>query len=207
VFAVFSFCQPTKISPIHIHLFTENSAMHTKTRIHPSHRLGFTLVEILVVIAIIMVLAAMTISGLGYYNNKVATSKTLVLMGGIETALEQYRADVGEYPQETCVNPISSTAILYKELYGDRDKDGVPDVGATVYLSLLDPNFTRKNSNLRWQNGKLSYVIADGWGGQMAYRCIQEGSSELMNPPSSFDLWSSGGKGSVRKKTTINNWK
>ena len=180
--------------------------MKTNTHITTPPAKGFTLVEILTVMAIIAVLATMTIGGIGYYNDKAAKSKTLVVMGAIESALEQYHFDTGEYPPEAAENPLRSTKVLYQALYGDQDKDGIPDPGATVYLSMLNPNLRGKSLNLLFKDGKVIYVIVDGWGDRLGYRCIPEGAPELMNPPSSFDLWSAGNSGNVTARFKINNW-
>jgi type II secretory pathway pseudopilin PulG len=182
---------------------------------------GFTLLEIITVIAIIMVLAAMTVGGMSYYKDKTSRSKTMVLMASIENALEQYHADTGEYPEERASNVEESTKILYRALYGDgigpdgiagTDDDvlepqGFPDKDATIYMPQLDPNKKGSALNLQVKNGSVTYIIVDGWGEPMGYRCIPEGSTELMNSPSSFDLWSAGNEGTADQETPINNWK
>ena len=60
---------------------------------------AFTLLEILTVIAIIAVLASLTIGGMGYYDDKMKYSRTEILIASIEQALEDYKADNGSYPR------------------------------------------------------------------------------------------------------------
>ena len=59
---------------------------------------AFTLLEILTVIAIIAVLASLTLGGMSYYDQKMKYSRTEVLIASIERALEDYKSDNGSYP-------------------------------------------------------------------------------------------------------------
>ena len=164
---------------------------------------GFTLIEIITVIAIIMVLAAMTIGGMSYMRDKAAESKTRVFMGAISAALEDYHFDNGEYPQQPD-NQVAggSTKILYKSLYGDEDGDLVPDEGATVYLSLLDPHKTGPAKQVNVFYWSKYPMLVDGWGRTLRYLSPGE-----KNPPSSFDLWSAGkNAGKEVLKDDITNW-
>ena len=61
---------------------------------------AFTLLEILTVIAIIAVLASLTIGGMGYYDDKMKYSRTEILIASIEQALEDYKSDNGAYPSK-----------------------------------------------------------------------------------------------------------
>ena len=58
----------------------------------------FTLIELLAVIGIIAILAAITVGGLSFATTKADESKTISLMEEFETALEKYKADYGAYP-------------------------------------------------------------------------------------------------------------
>ena len=165
---------------------------------------GFTLMEILVVIAIIAVLASMTVGGLKWYKRKAAVSRTTVLVGGVGRALEDYRLDNGSFPAGD--GGDTSTAEVYQVLYGDLDGDGKSNSGATVYLSLLDPSLTgnKKNVDTRSSN----YVIVDAWLEPMRYQ-----SPGQMNPEDDFDLWSMGPDGeggpngsAEKKRDDIKNW-
>ncbi|MBT8045192.1 MAG: type II secretion system GspH family protein, partial [Verrucomicrobiae bacterium] len=60
---------------------------------------GFTLIELMVVIAIILVLSTIVIGGLGWYKRKAAVGKTEVLVASIDRALEDYKLDNGFLPE------------------------------------------------------------------------------------------------------------
>lgn len=165
---------------------------------------GFTLIEIMVVIAIILVLASMTIGGLSYYKRKAAESRTEVFIASVSRALDEYRADEGNYPTDGADGSNTSSAVLYDELYGDRDGDGVPDDDATVYLDALNPSSQGSALNVEAASGGTYYVV-DGWGGRLHYLSPGE-----QNPSTEFDLWSYGNDGSSgtekEKKDDIDNW-
>ncbi|MGB2091877.1 MAG: type II secretion system protein, partial [Akkermansiaceae bacterium] len=86
---------------------------------------GFTLIELMMVVAIIAVLASLTIGGLRYYDEKTKYSRTEVLIKSIESALEEYKRDNGAYPTG------ADTTVVFTALYG---------AGTNVYLSTLNPD-------------------------------------------------------------------
>ena len=180
--------------------------MKQPSQIRSRIRSGFTLMELMVVIAIILVLATMVISGVGWYKRKAAVGKTQVMMASIERALEEYSSDSGVYPAGD--GNEGSTADLYKVLYGDPDGDGKSNSGETVYLSLLDPNLT--GSKLTVEKVGADYIIMDAW--FEPFRYLRGNPAAQMNPD--FDLWSLGvdGKGhpngdAKSKQDDLTNWK
>ncbi len=59
---------------------------------------GFTILELLVVLTIIIVLAGLILATSGYVQDKGARSRTEVEIAAISAALENYKADNGMYP-------------------------------------------------------------------------------------------------------------
>ncbi|MFK7911679.1 MAG: type II secretion system protein GspG [Akkermansiaceae bacterium] len=164
---------------------------------------GFTLIEIMVVIAIIIVLAGMVVSGVGWYKRKAAENKTKVLVASVERALEEYRSDNSTFPVVNDPNE-GSTSEVYMALFGDSDGDGQANSGETVYLSILDPNLTGNKLNVEKNGG--AYVIVDSWFAPLRYQSPGD-----MNPD--FDLWSMGPDGqggptgaSDKQRDDIKNW-
>ncbi len=177
---------------------------------------AFTLIELMVVIAIILVLATMVVGGLGWYKRKAAEGKTQVLVKSVERGLEEYRLDNGFFPEGG--GGTGSTEQVYIALYGDGELEsdgssvtiktgpsGSSDSGNNVYLAILDPDLKGNRSNV----DPTSYTILDAWGSELHYR-----SPGVMNPAYDFDLWSLGpngvgGPSSANKKDKvddINNW-
>ena len=163
---------------------------------------AFTLMEILVVIAIIAVLASLTFGGMSYYGEKMKYSRTQVLIASIESALEQYKADNGFYPQN--VGATSFTEQVYVALYGDgaltknaatgvvtitTAPNGTPN--NTTYLATLNPTFKGKQSNVE---SISPYCIVDAWGERLRYRHNRL-AAQMANPPNDYDLISLGANG------------
>ena len=61
---------------------------------------GFTLVELLVVIVILGILAAVVVFAVGGSTDKAQTSACKAERSAVETAVEAYRASVGSYPTD-----------------------------------------------------------------------------------------------------------
>jgi len=154
----------------------------------------------MVVIAIIAVLATMTVGGMGWYKRKAAEGKTKVLVQGLSRALEEYRLDNGFFPQGD--GGADSTQQVYVALYGDGklvlkdsgvveiegDLDGKSDEGNTVYLAILNPDLAGAKMNVE-TSGNV-YTIIDAWGEELGYESPGD-----MNPEDDFDLWSLGPDG------------
>jgi prepilin-type N-terminal cleavage/methylation domain-containing protein len=86
-------------------------------------RRAFTLVELLVVISIIGVLAALTIPLAGSVSRTKKINTAQAEMQQIETALENYKAKYGVYPPSNPTNAILNT--LFFELSGVTNANGV----------------------------------------------------------------------------------
>ncbi len=182
------------------------------------------MIEVITVIAIIMVLAAMTVGGLNYAQKKAEISRTEVFMQSLGAGLEQYRADNGFFPQGDGLS--DSSEQVYIALYGDGElefdsgsqqvrvrsgyePDGEPDEGSTVYVDTLTSPlpYTAKKARTKEYNVRKNgstYVIVDAWMDpddnsqrqEIFYRHDPSGADvDMMNPPSDFDLWSLGPDG------------
>ena len=87
---------------------------------------GFTLIEILVVIAILATLAAGAWTAKGWIDNKQLTTTAESHIGLMSQAMNAYRADNGDVLPHGKGDAISAN-ILYSALYCDEDNDGNPD--------------------------------------------------------------------------------
>lgn len=174
---------------------------------HPLQPRGFTLVEILTVVSIIVVLMGMTI-GIGSWamlNSKIEKARVQVKL--FENKLQEYEADNGEFPVGD--GSDRSSVSLYRALY----EDGILN-DRKVYMPELDPDssdqFKRKIDN---------GLILDPFKHKKPYFYLRgvdengEQAGDAFNPD--FDIWSLGpnGKGRNDAGTTdedfdddIHNW-
>jgi prepilin-type N-terminal cleavage/methylation domain-containing protein len=86
---------------------------------------GFTILELLIVIAIIAILASLILNTAGYIQKKGASSRAETEIAALTVALENYKADNGDYPQGTNVNsanPPSSNTFLLTSLMPTNGK-------------------------------------------------------------------------------------
>ena len=108
--------------------------MKTRT-IHSARRLaesnGFTLIEIMVVIIILGLLAALVIPNITGYTEKAKHEKVRADIASLEGALELFKADNGFYPTseqglDSLVVKPSTGRIPAKWMEGGYFKKGVP---------------------------------------------------------------------------------
>lgn len=108
----------------------------------PNRTSGFTLMELLVVVSIMVILAGLTMGVMTFVNQKQAIEQAKVQLGLLELALEDYYSENGEYPSN----------------YRDDGKNGSDDIqralfpsstASKVYLAELDPD----NDTQGWLSG------------------------------------------------------
>lgn len=179
-----------------------------------SFRRGFTLVEMLAVITIIVILGGIVLASTAYVKQKKALNEAKVQVNLLANAAEQYKLDTGYFPLGGSGGKGDSK-ILYRALYWDSNDNGAgPDTDSVqkIYISELDP----KTNKIGWTVGSKSEVtIVDPWGNEYRYRNgkMDDGSAnpKAINPD--FDLWSAGPDGKTNEagsgpetKDDIRNW-
>jgi len=80
-------------------------------------RRGFTLIELMVVIAIIIILAAIAIPNYLKMTERAKKSRIASDMATLATGLETFKTDWGSYPIAAAIQAVDdTTAVIYKEL-------------------------------------------------------------------------------------------
>jgi type II secretory pathway pseudopilin PulG len=171
---------------------------------------AFTIVELLVVMAIILVLAALILGTSGYVQKKGARSRAEAEIAAMSAALESYKADNGIYvttsdtdaldPATTDINKYTAASLaLYEALGGDPSatRQGT----AKVY-------FTFKPAQLSPPPPSVATVtfIRDPFGNSYGYSTAKaSGGAVGYNP--TFDLWSiADGTIGADQSKWIKNW-
>ena len=142
---------------------------------------AFTLIELLIVIAIISVLAGLVLGAASSVQKKGARSRAEAEIAAIGAALESYKADNGDYPLGTNSN---NSLVLVASLMPS------PSVGGKVYYEFKS----------KWTNATLGAL--DPFGNAYGY-IYTNGSSN--NGTNNYDLWSTAG-GSANTNAWIKNW-
>ena len=107
--------------------------------VRPTRQRAFTLIELLTVIAIIAILAAIIIPTVGGARNSAIRAKTKAQFGQWASAMELYRQEYGFYPSITA-NGKLDTSKFVPELTG-RSLAGTPVSGSTSYGNRRGLNF------------------------------------------------------------------
>jgi len=154
----------------------------------PFVRRGFTLVELLVVLAIVVLLAGLVVGILGQVGERQARKQVTLQLGMLESAL------VGLAPGQLPVHPVEDgtqgSAKVFEVLFGDPVAQGQPPV-----LPELDPS----NDPQGWldgQTGTSGLRILDPWGREFHYRTNDPADpGRVISSNPDFDLWSAGPDG------------
>ena len=162
---------------------------------------GFTLVELLTVIAIIVLLVGITIGILGFATKKGALSKAEGQLALIVSGLQRYEKEFGEFPEpvDNSGKGKGGAKALYQALSGDGDnhlvlagaEGGSPSSGKVgsseePLVEGIDP--------LANKHGLVSNDLAlvDPFGHYWRYRKHVEGDPGDETRNKTYDLWSIG---------------
>ncbi len=163
---------------------------------------GFTLVELLTALVIIVILAGLTVAAGKYALTKGATSRAQAEIAAMELALEHYKSDNGHYPPSTVTRNSPPPGYPTTAIEVDNSID--------LYSALSSKYFAFKPNQTRVDPVSRNTYVIDPFGNPYNYYCPQ-------NPPpgtvwsnqASFDLWSYGPNGINDEGTNddITNWK
>ncbi|MBE2180357.1 MAG: type II secretion system protein [Chthoniobacterales bacterium] len=150
----------------------------------PSLAPAFTLVELLVVMAVIAILAGLSLTTLGYVNRKGGESRAKAEVAALAAAIDSFKQDHGAYP--------SNKSVLFSELTGTATGSGA--INKTKVYFEPTPRMLKTNGTV--------VTFVDPWGNDYNYN-----PTSPSNNVGFFDLWStgSGGSGSANQADWIIN--
>jgi type II secretory pathway pseudopilin PulG len=167
-----------------------------------STTIAFSLVELLVVITIIIVLAGLVLSTMGYVRKKGARARAETEIAAMSAACESYKADNGIYPRDATTtdtlnarvsgDPTSTSyqqasLYLYTQLSG-TNADRTPITGARSYFAFIPNQLSPSDQAQPVQ------FIRDPFGNSYGYSTANQAdpiTPKGYNP--TFDLWSTDG--------------
>ena len=152
-------------------------------------RFRFTLVEVLAVVALVSLLAAIGFGAYSYAMNASRESNTKALLKRIEAGLESCRTKYGYYPASQNFQMIMIRLDTSTNLVSDVQFDVSNSSSSTSGTSLSDEmrmEFLRVVEEESLKKGQTGdFVLEDSWGGAIYYRYpgqINRGGFDLIAP-------------------------
>jgi type II secretory pathway pseudopilin PulG len=173
---------------------TPSPARETRALPRPTDCIAFTIIEVIIVMAIILVLAGLILATSGYVQNKGRRSRAEAEIAAISAALENYKADNGIYPRDTTTDALDARAptasayapaslYLYNQLAGASAGSRTSTAGVKSYFTFKPNQLTPSD-----QTQNVTFIrdpYGDSYGYSTAY---QAAPATGYNP--TFDLWS-----------------
>ncbi len=163
-------------------------------------RAGFTLIEILTVIAIIAVLASLILATSGFVQEKAGRSRAEAEIQALSNAIEAYKLDNGVYPDGD--GGTTSTKKLIDELCPPTSGGGT---GSTkVYFEFPPKMLDGYSSGSDFETLRTSArYLVDPFGN--SYRYKSPGDKDRSGEQF-FDLWSYGKDGATKNADLPEKW-
>jgi prepilin-type N-terminal cleavage/methylation domain len=164
----------------------------------PRMRSGaFTLIELLTVIAIIAILASLILATSGFVQEKAGRSRAQAEIAAIESALELYKIDNGDFPEGN--GGTDSTRDLLQALHPKDGKIYIEQMRAFEYKSPSDSAYYNRNRLIDPFGQPYRYFYQPG-------ESTNKVTGKQHNGPVSPDIWSYGKDGPTRNASKPEKW-
>ncbi|HFB4189850.1 TPA: pilin, partial [Neisseria gonorrhoeae] len=120
---------------------------------------GFTLIELMIVIAIVGILAAVALPAYQDYTARAQVSEAILLAEGQKSAVTEYYLNHGEWPKDNASAGVASTPTDIKGKYVKEVKVENGVVTATMNSSNVNKEIKDKRLSLwgRRENGSVKW--------------------------------------------------
>jgi general secretion pathway protein G len=155
------------------------------------------MIELLTVITIIAILAALVLNTAGYIQKKAARSRAEAEIAALSAALESYKAEYGDYPSNSTTPGLAVSAganILYKALVLSNEEYN--PLGKVFF----EPS--KGNSKTNLFSSPDNYFV-DPFGQPYQY---QYPGATNKSGTNFFDLWSYAGASGNKASDNATNW-
>lgn len=175
-------------------------ATSPKTKFRRSKRQAFTLIELLMVIAVILILAGITFGITRGVQNAQARTRAKAELASIAQSLEQFKSTNGDYPWVRGEPEEFAKALLgWMEFersdngarFVEKDSDDVPPGGPKSFIDPTKLNFTGALPDTPDQVPQIEFI--DPWGNAYIYLYKDSAAGEWNN--FGYVLYSSGADG------------
>jgi type IV pilus assembly protein PilA len=124
---------------------------------------GFTLIELMIVVAIIAILAAIAIPAYQNYLIRAQVSEAAVLTDGAKTAMAEYYSNYGQWPTSNKSAGLPTNAASISGKYVDN-------VNIATHTGVIEAQFNTTTANQAIQ-GKLFGLSGTASGGSVTWTC------------------------------------
>lgn len=197
--------------------------------VRSSSRRAFTLIELMVVVAIMAILAGLVFGAMQGMGQNAKRKKAGVQIAALELGLEMFRQEYGDFPISAAdpeIDAEEGSSVLYQALSGDGNDrlqlTGTPqpsrgEIGSSHKALMEQLDAKRDPFKMVMQRSESIYYVSDPWGQPYRYVCHQNKSDRQSGQrnPASYDLFThgqtteeelaNGGVGSDQKQW-ITNW-
>ncbi|HSR62862.1 MAG TPA: pilin [Gammaproteobacteria bacterium] len=129
---------------------------------------GFTLIELMIVVAIIGILAAVAIPSYQDYTARAQVTEAMSLTSGMKTALAEYYADRGSFPTNPTVIGSTTSGKYVSNITFGTNTGGTLEVNATMKSSGVNADIQGKvfaiattDGGNQWDCGEVGAAAAD----------------------------------------------
>ncbi|MGP5175273.1 pilin [Psychrobacter immobilis] len=119
---------------------------------------GFTLIELMIVVAIIGILAAVAIPAYQDYITRAQVSEAVTLLGGLKSPLSEYGADKNAWPTALVAPAATPTAGQLNATLAGKYATITPSVAETYPAGIITATMATGKAS----GGTLSLTTADG---------------------------------------------
>jgi prepilin-type N-terminal cleavage/methylation domain-containing protein len=189
-----------------------------KTRPYRRPSRGFTLVELLVVISIIIVLAAMSFGAVSIATRKQKAVTTQAAITALSQAFDQYYSEYSKMPsvgsQDEMVTEGESGTKLLTILLGKEETGGeMQNPRQNVFLT-TQIGSNKKKGGLVYGNGNQIEGLYDAWGRPLNIKFDDDFDDEIQDPVKQGNIvrqkrviiWSWGADGKFGDNDEVKSW-
>lgn len=174
--------------------------MTTRFR-HIARRSGFTLMELMVVLAIIALLAGLTLGTFSFATKSASRNRTAAAAAAIKSGLENYKSEFGEYPEpadaastvdiQKKTYRVGGAKMLYQAMSGDGSNAIKLASGGMASNGEIEDNevqniMLKEMPASMWIKQDDEYFVIDGFRKPFQYTKGEDAVN------STYDLWSYG---------------